>query len=160
MLQRLGKARSARAGDPAGTAGPEADESAEVASLTGLGAANGAPPDGQPDGSGGAGPAGEGGRPRQGGPPGEGGRPGAAGRPRPTGRTREAANAPAPAPRATQTVELPADFDLAAHDPLRAFLLSQAGAVDITRLELASPALAALKRPGSCSSYRSSRPVS
>jgi serine phosphatase RsbU (regulator of sigma subunit) len=45
-------------------------------------------------------------------------------------------------------VELPADFDLAAHDPLRALLLSQAGAVDITWLELKSPALAALKQAG------------
>src|SRR6516164_8835436 len=74
-----------------------------------------------------------------------GGRPGAAGRPRDTGRAREAAGAPAPAARAA---ELPADFDLAAHDPLRAFLMSQAGAVDITRLELASPALAMLKKAG------------
>ena len=43
---------------------------------------------------------------------------------------------------------LPGDFSLPPQDPLRAFLLSQAGAVDITRLELASPALAALKAAG------------
>jgi serine phosphatase RsbU (regulator of sigma subunit) len=43
---------------------------------------------------------------------------------------------------------LPEDFSLPPQDPLRAFLLSQAGAVDISRLELASPALAALKAAG------------
>jgi serine phosphatase RsbU (regulator of sigma subunit) len=43
---------------------------------------------------------------------------------------------------------LPEDFSLPQADPLRAFLLSQAGAVDITRLELASPALAELKAAG------------
>jgi serine phosphatase RsbU (regulator of sigma subunit) len=36
-------------------------------------------------------------------------------------------------------------FELAPDDPLRAFLLEQAGAVDITGLDLASPALAALR---------------
>jgi serine phosphatase RsbU (regulator of sigma subunit) len=39
-------------------------------------------------------------------------------------------------------------FDLAPHDPLHAYLLGQAGAVDITRLEFSSPALAALKEAG------------
>jgi serine phosphatase RsbU (regulator of sigma subunit) len=43
---------------------------------------------------------------------------------------------------------LPDDFSLPPQDPLRAFLLSQAGAVDISRLDLASPALAALKAAG------------
>ena len=146
MLQRLGKARSARAGDQAGPAGrggnDGAEAPAEVATRAGLSEVNGTLPAGEPGRPGGAGPAGEGGR------HGEGGRPGAAGRPRDTGRAREAAGAPAPAARAARTVELPADFDLAVHDPLRAFLLSQAGAVDITRLELKSPALAALKQAG------------
>ena len=150
MLQRLGKARSAK-GDPARAAGPGSNDGAgapaEVAALTGPGEVNGTSLAGEPGRPGGAGPAGEG-RPPQGGRPGEGGRPGAAGRLRGTGRPREAAGAPAPAARTARTVELPADFDLAAHDPLRAFLLSQAGAVDITRLELASPALAALKQAG------------
>jgi len=43
---------------------------------------------------------------------------------------------------------LPQEFSLPQADPLRAFLLSQAGAVDITRLELASPALTELKAAG------------
>jgi serine phosphatase RsbU (regulator of sigma subunit) len=147
MLQRLGKARSARAADQVRTAGLDGAEApAEVAVGTGVSEVNGTSLAGEPGRPGGARPSGEGGR-QQGGPPGEGGRPGAAGRPRDTGRAREAAGAPAPA-RATRTVELPADFDLAAHDPLRAFLMSQAGAVDITRLELNSPALAMLKGAG------------
>jgi Stage II sporulation protein E (SpoIIE) len=50
--------------------------------------------------------------------------------------------------RAAKGSALPGDFSLPPQDPLRAFLLSQAGAVDITRLELASPALAALKAAG------------
>ena len=150
MLQRLGKARSAK-GDPARAAGPGKNDGAgapaQVAALTGPGEVNGTSLAGEPGRPGGAGPAGEG-RPPQGGRPGEGGRPGAAGRLRGTGRPREAAGAPAPATRAARTVELPADFDLAAHDPLQAVLLSQAGAVDITRMELKSPALAALKQAG------------
>ena len=124
MLQRLGKARSVR-GDPApvaGPAGPGANEDAgapaEVPGLTGLGEPNGASPASAPA------------------------------RLREAGRSREAPGDPAPAAQAERTVELPADFDLAAQDPLRAFLLSQAGAVDITRLELASPALAMLKKAG------------
>src|SRR5579871_1772686 len=149
MLQRLGKARSARAADQVRTAGLDGAEApAEGAARTGLSEVNGTSLAGEPDRPAGARPSREGGR-QQGGPPGEGGRPGAAGRPRDTGRAREAAGAPAPAARATRTtVELPADFDLAAHDPLRAFLMSQAGAVDITRLELNSPALAMLKGAG------------
>ena len=152
MLQRLGKARSARATDQARMAGPGgndgAEAPAEVATRTGLSDVHVTSPAGEPGRPGGASPSLEGGRPRQEGRPGEGARPGAAGRPRDNGRTREAAGAPAPAARATRTVELPADFDLAAHDPLRAFLMSQAGAVDITRLELNSPALAMLKHAG------------
>jgi serine phosphatase RsbU (regulator of sigma subunit) len=50
--------------------------------------------------------------------------------------------------RAAKGSALPGGFSLPPQDPLRAFLLSQAGAVDITRLELASPALAALKAAG------------
>jgi serine phosphatase RsbU (regulator of sigma subunit) len=50
--------------------------------------------------------------------------------------------------RAAKGSALPGDFSLPPQDPLRAFLLSQAGAVDITRLELASPALAALRAAG------------
>ena len=124
MLQRLGNARSAR-GDPAPVAGPaplganeDAGAPAGVPGRTGPGELNGASPASAP------------------------------GRPRETSRSREAPGAPAPAAPAERTAELPADFDLAAHDPLRAFLLSQAGAVDITRLELASPALAMLKKAG------------
>jgi serine phosphatase RsbU (regulator of sigma subunit) len=43
---------------------------------------------------------------------------------------------------------LPPGFDLAAADPLHAYLLGQAGAVDITRLDFSSPALAALREAG------------
>jgi len=151
MLQRLGKAWSAK-GDP------------EVTALTGPGAGNGAAPAGAPGRSGEARPPGEAGRPGQAEAPGSsrrpgngrpagGGRPAGAerdtaaetGSPPETGGAREAGPVPAATARAT---DLPADFHLAAHDPLRAFLLSQAGAVDITRLELASPALAALKGAG------------
>ena len=149
MLQRPGKARSARAAGQARAAGPGgsdgAEAPAEVAAGTGPGEVNGTSPSREPGRPGGARPSGERGRRRQGGRAGEGGRPGAAGRPLDTGRAREAGGAQAPAARAA---ELPADFDLAAHDPLRAFLMSQAGAVDITRLELASPALAMLKKAG------------
>jgi serine phosphatase RsbU (regulator of sigma subunit) len=124
MLQRLGKARSARGG-PVPVDGParleangDAGAPAEVPAPTDLGELNGASPASAP------------------------------GRLRETSRSREAPGTPAPAARPARTVELPADFDLAAHDPLRGFLLSQTGAVDITRLELASPALAMLKKAG------------
>ncbi len=40
------------------------------------------------------------------------------------------------------------DFDLPPHDPLHAYLQSAAGPVDITMLELASPALATLRAAG------------
>jgi serine phosphatase RsbU (regulator of sigma subunit) len=40
------------------------------------------------------------------------------------------------------------EFDLPPHDPLHAFLLSEAGPVDITRLEFESAALAALHKAG------------
>ncbi len=128
MLQRLGKARSAR-GDPAPVAGPAP-----------LGANRGRRQR----------------RPRcPAGPvPGELNGASPASAPRPAARgpaaAREAPGAPAPAAPAERQrrAGLPADFDLAAQDPLRAFLLSQAGAVDITRLELASPALAMLKKAG------------
>jgi len=43
---------------------------------------------------------------------------------------------------------LPPDFDLPPHDPLHAYLQGAAGPVDITRLELASPALASLREAG------------
>ena len=39
-------------------------------------------------------------------------------------------------------------FDLQPHDPLHAYLLGEAGPVDISRLELDSPALAALRAAG------------
>jgi serine phosphatase RsbU (regulator of sigma subunit) len=141
MLQRLGKARSAR-GDtagPAGLGGNDGTAPAGSAVLTGAGAANGADA---------AGPPGDPGRPGQAGPGGEAGRARKTGTGGGAGRAREAAAVPAATARATRGTDLPDDFDLAAHDPLRAFLLSQAGAVDITRLELASPALAALKAAG------------
>jgi serine phosphatase RsbU (regulator of sigma subunit) len=47
-----------------------------------------------------------------------------------------------------RSAALPEDFSLPQQDPLRAFLLGQTGAVDISRLELASPALAELKAAG------------
>jgi serine phosphatase RsbU (regulator of sigma subunit) len=51
----------------------------------------------------------------------------------------------APAPRVVPTG---IDLDLAANDPLVGYLLSAAGAVDITGLRLASPALKALQAAG------------
>jgi serine phosphatase RsbU (regulator of sigma subunit) len=51
----------------------------------------------------------------------------------------------APAPRVVPTG---IDLDLAANDPLVGYLLSAAGAVDITNLRLASPALKALQAAG------------
>jgi serine phosphatase RsbU (regulator of sigma subunit) len=51
----------------------------------------------------------------------------------------------APAPRVVPTG---IDLDLAANDPLVGYLLSAAGAVDITSLRLASPALKALQAAG------------
>src|SRR5690349_12434085 len=102
MLQRLGKARSAKAGDQARTTGPGGNDGASaraaLAAVAGPGAANGAADE--------------------------------------PGRSQKAGSPPAATARAAPGAGLPADFDLAAHDPLRAFLLSQAGAVDITRLEL------------------------
>ena len=136
MLQRLGRTRSgkdgpARAADPAGPGGGNgAVTPGEVAARAGSGAPDSALP------------ARAAGRNREGPLDREGGR-AAEG-----GRAREAAGATAPAGPATRTVALPPGFDLAVHDPLRAFLLSQAGAVDITRLELKSPALAMLKEAG------------
>jgi len=107
MLQRLGRARSARATDQARTAGlggaNGAEAPAEVAARTGLSEVRVTSPAREPGRPGGASPSGEGGRPRQGGRSGEGGRPGAAGRPRDTGRARVAAGAPGQAARATRT---------------------------------------------------------
>src|SRR5260370_2898008 len=136
MLQRLGRTRSgkdgpARAADPAGLGGGNGAVTAgEVAAPAGSGAPDSALP------------ARAAGRNREGSLDREGGR-AAEG-----GRAREGAGATAPAGPAARTVALPPGFDLAVHDPLRAFLLSQAGAVDITRLELKSPALAMLKEAG------------
>ncbi len=136
MLQRLGRTRSgkdgpARAADPAGLGGGNgAVRPGEVAAPAGSGAPDSALP------------ARAAGRNREGSLDREGGR-AAEG-----GRAREAAGATALAAPAGRTVALPPGFDLAVHDPLRAFLLSQAGAVDITRLELKSPALAMLKEAG------------
>ena len=144
MLQRLGKARSA-GGDTGGT-------EARASELDGRGDPSGGGPegarvgvvaDGGPvtvaaaaggDGARTAGPP-AGGRAGQGagGQPAEAGAPGADG------------GQPA---KAGAVAGLPDDFSLPPQDPLRAFLLSQAGAVDISRLDLASPALAALKAAG------------
>ncbi|HEY6295684.1 MAG TPA: SpoIIE family protein phosphatase, partial [Streptosporangiaceae bacterium] len=88
------------------------------------------------------------GRPGEAGSSGGTGRPGDAARAVEAGRSDEAGGPPAATALTARGADLPADFDLAAHDPLRAFLLGQAGAVDITRLELASPALATLKAAG------------
>ena len=64
------------------------------------------------------------------------------------GRAGRGAGGPAAKADAARSAALPDDFSLPQQDPLRAFLLSQAGAVDISRLELASPALASLKAAG------------
>ncbi len=60
-------------------------------------------------------------------------------------RNARAGSAPAPAPVAVITGP---DIDLAANDPLVAFLLSHPAAVDITSLQLDSPGLAALRAAG------------
>jgi serine phosphatase RsbU (regulator of sigma subunit) len=60
-------------------------------------------------------------------------------------RNATAGSAPAPAPVAVITGP---DIDLAANDPLVAFLLSHPAAVDITSLPLDSPGLAALRAAG------------
>jgi serine phosphatase RsbU (regulator of sigma subunit) len=141
MLQRLGKARFARGGPARAAdagAGNGTGNPAGIAAGPGAAAQAGATP---PGGAQAAAPAGGGiqadaaagnGGPRTAAAPSRG-TPGAP---------------PAPDRRAPRAAALPADFDLAPHDPLRAFLMSQAGAVDITRLDLASPALAALKDAG------------
>ena len=130
MLQRLGIARSAGgdtgtdaagagAGEVAGPAGPaRATDAVQVAEADGAGGAAGASAAGTANGAAARGRAGRG----PGGP-----------------------EAKADAGR---SAALPDDFSLPQQDPLRAFLLSQAGAVDISRLELASPALASLKAAG------------
>jgi serine phosphatase RsbU (regulator of sigma subunit) len=140
MLQRLGKARSA-GGDTGGT-------EARASELDGRGDPSGGGPEGARVGvvaDGGrdgvpvtlaAAAGGDGARaagPPAGGQPAEAGAPGADG------------GQPA---KAGAVAGLPDDFSLPPQDPLRAFLLSQAGAVDISRLDLASPALAALKAAG------------
>ena len=64
------------------------------------------------------------------------------------GRAGRGPGGPAAKADAARSAALPDDFSLPQQDPLRAFLLNQAGAVDISRLELASPALASLKAAG------------
>jgi serine phosphatase RsbU (regulator of sigma subunit) len=54
------------------------------------------------------------------------------------------AQPPAPPPAAPPAP----DFDLSPQDPLHAYLLGAPGSVDITRLELSSPALASLRAAG------------
>jgi len=72
-----------------------------------------------------------------------------AGRPRVRGllHRRSAAGTAAEAP-APKVVPTGIDLDLAANDPLVGYLLSAAGAVDITNLRLASPALKELQAAG------------
>jgi serine phosphatase RsbU (regulator of sigma subunit) len=60
---------------------------------------------------------------------------------------RSQAGTPGEAP-APQVVPTGVDLDLAANDPLVGYLLSAAGAVDITNLRLGSPALKALQAAG------------
>jgi serine phosphatase RsbU (regulator of sigma subunit) len=55
---------------------------------------------------------------------------------------------PAVAPVAPSVVTASIDLDLAANDPLVGYLLSAAATVDVTRLQLDSPALTALKAAG------------
>ena len=86
----------------------------------------------------------------RGGTPGEGAeREERTGRPRVRGllHRRSQAETPGEAP-APQVVPTGIDLDLAANDPLVGYLLSAAGAVDITNLRLASPALKALQAAG------------
>jgi len=83
----------------------------------------------------------------RGGTPGEGAE--RTGRPRVRGllHRRSQAGTPGEAP-APQVVPTGIDLDLAANDPLVGYLLSAAGAVDVTNLRLASPALKALQAAG------------
>ena len=67
----------------------------------------------------------------------------------PAGGSRDADGTAVPAARGkARQGGLSPDFDLPPHDPLHAYLLGQSGAVDITRLEFSSPALAALREAG------------
>jgi serine phosphatase RsbU (regulator of sigma subunit) len=64
-------------------------------------------------------------------------------------RTRARPPGPAPAARLPADVAIiDPEFELAPADPLAAYLLGEAGAVDITRLQLDSPGLAALRDAG------------
>jgi serine phosphatase RsbU (regulator of sigma subunit) len=143
MLQRLGRGRAAddapaAPGTPVagGTAG--AGAAAEPGATVGAGATveAGAPAeapngDGRPGGSGG----------------------GLGGATLVTRVRRRMGGQAEPAPRAGgaetgEESEPDPGFDLQPHDPLHAYLLSEAGPVDITRLEFESPALAALRAAG------------
>jgi serine phosphatase RsbU (regulator of sigma subunit) len=137
MLERLGKAGSAD-GDTAGY-----PARAGAATMDGTGQSEGTVAvTGAGQGEAAATTAGADGASQQ-------GRGGAAAADREPGRAVRGTSAGQDAPGgATRTSALPEDFDLPPQDPLRAFLLSQAGAVDISRLELASPALATLKAAG------------
>jgi serine phosphatase RsbU (regulator of sigma subunit) len=128
MLQRLGRSRAAdppAAGAPGagGGAGLDADGAPAAAGRAdGATAAGGGTAAGEAAGGGTAG--------------------GGAGGAGPAGRARRRAG-----PLETGGGPEP-DFDLPPHDPLHAYLLSEAGPVDITRLEFESPALAALHKAG------------
>jgi serine phosphatase RsbU (regulator of sigma subunit) len=131
MLQRLGRGRTAEDA-PAGPGVPVASGTA------GAGAAAGAP-----NGDGGPGDSG----PLAGGGPG-----GAALVTRVRRRLGAQAEPPAPRPGGAAGTgggsEPGPDFDLQPQDPLHAYLLGEAGPVDLTRLEFESPALAALRAAG------------
>ena len=136
MLQRLGRGRAAESAPADGasvTTGAPADVGDAAAGITVTG----------------DGPAVEGGPAAGTAPPGDaglGGGPGGAAQPvrrRPGAEPDRAAAGGTPDQGA-----LPADFDLPQHDPLHAYLQGAAGPVDITRLELASPALASLRAAG------------
>ena len=136
MLQRLGRGRSAEStpadSAPETTGAPiDAGDAAAGATATGDGPAAGGGPA--------AGSA----------PPGDAaisGGPGGAVQPK---RRRPGAEPDRAAAGGTPDAgALPPDFDLAPHDPLHAYLQGAAGPVDITRLELASPALASLRTAG------------
>jgi serine phosphatase RsbU (regulator of sigma subunit) len=125
MLQRLGRGRAA---DAPAEGAPVAEGGAGVP-VTDAPAAATAADGGGPDGADPAGPA------------------------APAAGTRRRAGPQAePAPRVSSPADGEAgpgpDFDLPPHDPLHAFLLSEAGPVDITRLEFESTALAALHKAG------------
>jgi serine phosphatase RsbU (regulator of sigma subunit) len=144
MLQRLGRGRAAddapaAPGTPAASGTTGAGAAARPGAAAGTGAAAGAGAATEPGAPAGAPNGGSG-----------GGHGGAALVTRVRRRMGAQAEPPAPRPGGAEAGGSGPDpgFDLQPHDPLHAYLLGEAGPVDISRLEFESPALAALRAAG------------